>query len=304
MRNTTESILFNTTSITTINFTSFDSRHLRHLHPQIWACPSPNFQGKPGYFSQSGEDKALEKMFLENTRTRQNPGIFVELGALDGITYSNTLFFERMFDWRGVLIEAQPGNARKLLRGNRKNTVKIPFGICSLPQTEIQMLGEDGAVAGDIATMDESFRKAWHKNTKKIQRVACAPIGTYLSAIGITHIDFFSLDVEGAEFTVLLTMNWNIQVHYLLVENNSKMPNITALLKNHGFRIQEFHHCTPGSDCASNTLFVNDNYKKPNFLSVCISNIYPDMASKGLIYWDKFYLVVMCWFYLTINLRK
>ena len=140
MRILTEFILFNRTSSKTINFTSFDSRHLRHLHPQIWACPSPNFQGKSGYFSQSGEDKALEKMLFEDTRTKQNPGIFVELGALDGITYSNTLFFERMFDWRGVLIEAQPDNARKLLRANRKNTVKIPFGICSLPQTEIQML--------------------------------------------------------------------------------------------------------------------------------------------------------------------
>jgi hypothetical protein len=49
-------------------------------------------------------------------------------------------FFERMFDWRGVLIEAQPQNARKLLRVNRPKTVKLPIGICSFPQTTIEML--------------------------------------------------------------------------------------------------------------------------------------------------------------------
>ncbi|CAF3868323.1 unnamed protein product [Adineta steineri] len=278
----TESILPGVSSKmnnTQYNSTSFDPRHLRHLYRHIWSCPSSDFKSETDYYSQSGEDAALHKNIFKDSLSHRNPGIFVELGALDGVTYSNTLFFERMFDWRGVLIEAQPDNARKLLRVNRTKTVKIPFGICSLPQTDIQMLGEGNAVAGDIATMDESFKNTWHKNKNKTRKVACGPIGTYLSAIGITHIDFFSLDVEGAELSVLFTMNWNIQIHYLLVENNSKMGNITTLLKNYGFRIQEFSHCIPGRDCASNTLFVNDNYKRPDFLSICLPNIYPDINS-------------------------
>jgi hypothetical protein len=82
----------------------------------------------------------LHKWIFNNTIQNQNPGIFVELGALDGVTYSNTLFFERMFDWRGVLIEAQPGNAQNLLRADRKRTVKLPIGICSPPQTYIRMM--------------------------------------------------------------------------------------------------------------------------------------------------------------------
>jgi len=119
---------------------AFDPSHLRHLHPQIWVCPSAKFTGKSGYFSQYGEDRALHRLVFNNTLTNKNPGIFVEIGALDGVRYSNTLYFERMFDWRGVLIEAQPENAKKLLLVDRMKTVKLPFGICSPPQTYIRML--------------------------------------------------------------------------------------------------------------------------------------------------------------------
>ncbi|CAF1657664.1 unnamed protein product [Adineta ricciae] len=206
-----------------------------------------------GYYSQCGEDIELHKTTFKENLTSENPGIFVENGALDGITYSNTLFFERIFDWRGVLIEAQPENVKRLFPADRKRTAKIPVAICSLPQTEILMLGEGNALAGDIKSMDESFKKAFYKHSKQIQRVPCA------------------------ELSVLLTMDWNIHVHSLLIENSSKIPNITDLLQNHGFRIQEFRHCTPGPGCASNTLFVNEKYEKPDFSSICLANISCDI---------------------------
>jgi hypothetical protein len=39
-----------------------------------------------------------------------------------------------------------------------------------------------------------------------------------LAAADIRHIDFFSLDVQGAELSVLKTMDWSIPVEILLVE--------------------------------------------------------------------------------------
>jgi hypothetical protein len=151
--------------------------------------------------------------------------------------------------------------------------------------------------------MDANFKNAWHKHNNKTQKVTCGPIGNYSSAIGITHIDFFSLDVEGSELFVLQTMNWNIQIHYLLVENNLKMLNGTVLLKSHGFRIQEFHHCTTGRGCTSNTLFVNDNSKRPKFSSICLPNIYPDINSKTQDHFKKIYFIIMSFFYLVKCLK-
>ena len=53
------------------------------------------------YFGQSGQDKFLHKEIFKEKRN----GIFVEIGAYDGITYSNTYFFEKNYGWKGVCIE-------------------------------------------------------------------------------------------------------------------------------------------------------------------------------------------------------
>ena len=50
----------------------------------------------------------------------QTGGFFIECGALDGETRSNTLFFERFRDWTGLLIEAGPINYQQVVTKHRK----------------------------------------------------------------------------------------------------------------------------------------------------------------------------------------
>ena len=59
--------------------------------------------------SQNQEDIALfVTFFCGHTK----PGTVVEIGALDGHLFSNSLFFEEYLGWKGVLIEGAPGNAK------------------------------------------------------------------------------------------------------------------------------------------------------------------------------------------------
>ena len=53
---------------------------------------------------------------------KRHPPTFVELGALDGERYSNTLMLERCFGWRGLLIEANPANFGALQHSQRQST--------------------------------------------------------------------------------------------------------------------------------------------------------------------------------------
>ena len=53
------------------------------------------------YYSQCGEDEFLNETIFFNKKN----GKYIELGALDGIQYSNTKFFEDNLGWSGVLIE-------------------------------------------------------------------------------------------------------------------------------------------------------------------------------------------------------
>ena len=48
----------------------------------------------------------LDRQLLPHLDKRK--GFFIEAGANDGVTQSNTLFFERHRGWRGLLVEPIP----------------------------------------------------------------------------------------------------------------------------------------------------------------------------------------------------
>ena len=49
--------------------------------------------------------------------------------------------------------------------------------------------------------------------------VQCFPLRSYLLALNVTTVDYFSLDVEGAEYKVLLTIPWDkVDIKTLSVE--------------------------------------------------------------------------------------
>ena len=49
----------------------------------------------------------------------QNPGFFVEVGAVDGLFMSQTIVLEEKLNWTGLLIEPDPRNFQKLLHSGR-----------------------------------------------------------------------------------------------------------------------------------------------------------------------------------------
>ena len=67
-------------------------------------------------YSQYGEDMYLNNKYFKNKRD----GIYIELGALDGVLYYNTKFFEESLNWSGILIEPHPDKFI-LLQKNRAN---------------------------------------------------------------------------------------------------------------------------------------------------------------------------------------
>ena len=79
-----------------------------------------------GYFSQSGQDKwIVEKLFAGKQK-----GTFVDIGANDGITFSNTYFLEKM-GWNGLAVEPIPSAYEKLV----KNRKCITVNCCIAPKT-------------------------------------------------------------------------------------------------------------------------------------------------------------------------
>lgn len=81
----------------------------------------------PGkYYSQSKEDSTAENRYFHNL----HGGVFLEMGALDGVIYSNTKFFEDSRGWRGLLIEPKE-EAFRALAGNGPNSLALNAAVCS-----------------------------------------------------------------------------------------------------------------------------------------------------------------------------
>lgn len=125
-------------------------------------------------------------------------GVFVELGAYDGITYSNTLALERCFNWTGLLIEANPRNFEKLSRANvNRRVAKVNSAVCN----------RTGSVGfrrgGGVGSSEADFISA--ANTSRISTVdvPCRPLTAIMRDAGHEYADFLSLDVQGAEYKVL-----------------------------------------------------------------------------------------------------
>jgi len=70
------------------------------------------------YFSINEIDIKIEK-YLDFDN-----GFFVELGANDGVNQSNSLYFEKYRNWKGVLVEPIPHNYL-LCKKNRSLNSKV-----------------------------------------------------------------------------------------------------------------------------------------------------------------------------------
>jgi len=77
-----------------------------------------------------------------------------------------------------------------------------------------------GRIANDEVVEDEVISNDYGKKKLPIVNVQCFPFYTYLLALNITVIDYFSLDVEGSELNVLKTIPFDkidIRVSLVLI---------------------------------------------------------------------------------------
>ena len=78
------------------------------------------------YNSQENQDKYLE----ENIFNGYKNGVFVDVGAHDGVSINNTLYFEKYNQWKGINIEPIQRVFMKLVL-NRPNSININCAVCN-----------------------------------------------------------------------------------------------------------------------------------------------------------------------------
>ena len=180
---------------------------------------------------------------------KNKEGFYIEIGANDGISQSNSLFFERQKKWRGVLVEPSPVTF-DFLKSNR-NPSNIFFN-CACVSFDFKdsfiEFNYSNLMSTTIHSKNDSNKNKVHSESgylhlaknEKLEKIS-VPAFTleYLldKSKAPSLIDFFSLDVEGNELEVLKGLSHiKYRFKYLVVET-SDFERIRAFLslKNYKF---------------------------------------------------------------------
>ena len=203
--------------------------------------------------AQFGQDDAVFELF----KGKQN-GFFIEAGAYDGETYSNSLKFELKLNWTGVLVEPNPDNFESLLTKNRR---AYAIKTCLSPKSEVTEVSFDaagisgGIINGKFKPGDEAQKafarlKRDNKNFKpkfpyerRTIEMQCLPLTSIIEAVGNPTIDYLSLDIEGVEIQVLRSLPFekldikviSIETNHIRTTYDGSSTNLDFLLRRNGY---------------------------------------------------------------------
>lgn len=175
--------------------------------------------------SRFNEDKIMYELLFKDKLSgmlQTFQGTVVELGAFNGASESNSMFFEKCLGWKGLLIEGNPGNFAKAVR-NRPYAHRMSFA----PSCD----AEYEKVNGTVQFYRNSTRtaglpgKVKNKEGNSVVDVPCGPLAPVLQDVFAQEqrISFFSLDVEGAEPLVMATMDFdNPIIEVIMIEVRNK----------------------------------------------------------------------------------
>ncbi|MGM7719633.1 FkbM family methyltransferase [Metabacillus sp. Hm71] len=196
------------------------------------------------YYSQYGQDKYVNEKIFQNIEN----GFFVDIGAHDGIGFSNSYFFEKHKNWNGICIEPLP-NVFKLLKKNRKCICVEGAIFTEEGYQDFRMLTGDLEFemhSGIVNEYDDRHIERIEKLLKrtggnsKLIKVKTFTLQSILENHNITHIDLLSIDTEGSELAVLQSIDFKkVKIECILVENNYQDEDVEDYLTKEGFRLVE-----------------------------------------------------------------
>jgi FkbM family methyltransferase len=196
-------------------------------------------------YSQNQEDIELVKRYRLD---QVPPQAYIELGALDGIRYSNTKLLEDAHGWTGILIEPNPVSFAKL-QENRPNNLNFKALISNSAEPVAFEYFENqdlAAVSSAKKTRPAHVHNNYFTRTSdnewltqqidglKVITMQPTTLSDVCNASRFEEFGLLSLDVEGHEMEVLQSYDWIKPISIILVEDNDN-KDIHPFLESKGY---------------------------------------------------------------------
>ncbi|XP_071524443.1 uncharacterized protein [Panulirus ornatus] len=197
-----------------------DERLVRHLRSSMESLPQlprqrlhphiPPWSHIPSY---NATEDIIRKLFQEKVG-----GVFVEVGAQDGLWLSNTWWLEAARGWRGLLLEADPHNYLQL-RSSPRTSTTLPVCVTTdlIVKKEVMVRSRSpNNITETVYRTQQGKSKLLKYATKsdinfgETWTTTCYPLLSVLTAARYDQVDLLILDISGGgyEMTIdFLSMN-------------------------------------------------------------------------------------------------
>lgn len=160
-------------------------------------------------YSQYGEEKIIES-FFEN----KQKGFVVDVGAADGVRYSNSRWLIESCGWEAVLVEPHPtyfGQLEDLYKSNESVKLVNAAAYSEEALLPFYLYGRDEHA--QVSTLSKNFRdKVIKVHGDKFEEKPTMVKALQLSNIlrDVDDIDFLSIDCEGVDMEVIKSNDWHL----------------------------------------------------------------------------------------------
>lgn len=209
------------------------------------------------FYSQHQQDRYLYETLFQGKAN----GIFVDIGAHDGVAFSNTYFFEKFLGWDGICVEPIP-EVFESLKKNR--SVKCIQGCISNREGSASFLrikGYSEMLSGILDKYEpDHLRRAkteidTFNQYSEIITVECYDLTKVLVQNNMRHVDLLSLDTEGGELGILQSIDFNIiSIDVIDVENNAGTNQFRNFLEPRGYSLIAKLGC--------DEIYLSSNFRK------------------------------------------
>jgi hypothetical protein len=162
------------------------------------------------YKSKYGQDIIIDKLC-----NYHEDGIFIDIGAFDGVTFNNTFYLEKMRNWKGILTEANKYKVYECSH-NRWNYVS-QIAVSNIEKEEdefFNIIGYSEILSGLKSLYNEDyFKRIQNEINQYNQKVELYNVDTRkLSSIcdlienEYKSIDLLSLSCQSSEYQALLSL--------------------------------------------------------------------------------------------------
>ena len=182
------------------------------------------------YKSQKGQDRWV----LEEILPQKRNGFFLDLAAADGLTHSNSYTLEKEYNWTGICIEPNPVFFEQL-RAHR-DCVCIQAAISNqIEKVNFRVdNGQLGGIVADDLDNCERIRGEQLKTAEILSMTTRTLMDVLVENNAPAVIDYFSLDVEGAEERIVSSMDFN-QYVFKTITIERPTPRVNEILFQNGY---------------------------------------------------------------------